>query len=95
MNEYELLGGLHEIIDADVNEKIRQWITKHNANYCLLYPLAMVELGVLEESTESNDKLFRRCIAAFIYSKAIEYKKDIYIKKFNVFGLKKFIREYE
>lgn len=26
MDEYELLGGLHEIIDADVDKKIQEWI---------------------------------------------------------------------
>ena len=95
MNEFELLGGLHEIIDTDVNENIKKWIDAHNTNFCLLYPLAMVELGAMKERPETNDNLFRRCITAFIYSKAIKYKKDIYIKKFNVPGLKKFINEYE
>ena len=95
MNEFELLGGLHEIIDTDVNENIKKWIDAHNTNFCLLYPLAMVELGAMKERPETNDNLFRRCITAFIYSKAIKYKKDIYIKKFNVSGLKKFINEYE
>lgn len=95
MNEYELLGGLHEIIDADLDEKIKLWIANHNTNYCLLYPLAMVELGAMQERPETDDNLFKRCITAFVYSKAISYKKDIYIKKFNVPGLKKFIKEYD
>lgn len=94
MNEYELLGGLHEIIDVNVNENIKKWIVDHNTNYCLLYPLAMVELGAMTERPETINNLFRRCISAFIYSKAVEFKKDIYIKKFNVPGFKKFIKEY-
>ena len=41
MDEYELLGGLHEIIDADVDKKIQEWIENHDVNYWLVYPLIM------------------------------------------------------
>lgn len=95
MNEYEVLGNLHEIIDKDVDNKISEWIDTHNTNYCLLYPLAMIELGAMNEPPETNDNLFRRCVTAFVYSKAIAIKKDIYMKKFNIPGLKKFMMEYE
>lgn len=94
MNEYELLGGLHEIIDSDVESKIKKWLDCHNTNYCLLYPLAMIELGVMKEAPETINNLFKRCVTSFVYSKAISYGKDIYLKKFNIPGLKKFIREY-
>lgn len=35
MNEYELLGGLHDIIDRDTDTKIRKWLEAHNVNYYL------------------------------------------------------------
>lgn len=95
MNEYELLGGLHEIIDANVDYKIKQWLDDHNTNYCLLYPLAMIELGAMKEPPETINNLFKRCVTSFIYSKAISFEKNIYIKKFNIPGLKKFIKEYD
>jgi len=95
MNEYELLGGLHEIIDTDVDNKVKRWLDEHNTNYCLLYPLAMIELGAMKEPPETINNLFKRCVTSFIYSKAISYEKDIYIKKFNIPGLKKNIKEYD
>lgn len=95
MNEYEVLGNLHEIIDKDVDNKISEWIDTHNTNYCLLYPLAMIEMGAMNEPPETNDNLFRRCVTAFVYSKAIAIKKDMYMKKFNIPGLKKYMMEYE
>lgn len=95
MNEYELLGGLHKIIDDDVDKKLKKWLDHHNVNYCLLYPLAMIELGAMEEPPETINNLFKRCITSFVYSKAISFKKEIYLKKFNIPGLKKFIKEYE
>ena len=48
MNEYELLGGLHEVIDMDVDRRVNEWLDKHNVNYWLLYPLAMIELGAMD-----------------------------------------------
>lgn len=83
MNEYDLLGGLHNIIDSDVNEKIQKWLDSHNVNYYLLYPLAAIELGAIKETPEMMDNLFRRCIATYIFSKAKEYGKEIYLRKFN------------
>lgn len=95
MNEFELLGGLHDIIDRDTDEKIRKWLDSHNANYYLLYPLAAVELGAIKEAPETTDNLFRRCIAAYIFSKAKEYGKEVYLRKFNTPGFRKFMQSYE
>ena len=81
MNEYELLGGLHELIDNDINQKLDDWIEKHNVNYCLLYPLAAVELGVMNNPPETLDNLFKRCIASFVYANANKREKEMYIKK--------------
>ena len=38
MNEYEILGGLHKIIDDDTNLKMKEWLDSHNVNNYLLYP---------------------------------------------------------
>ena len=95
MNEYELLGELHELIDNDVDNRINEWIDKHNVNYCLLYPLAAVELGAMNGEPETTDNLFRRCVASFVYAKTVASGKGMYIKKFNIPGLKKYLREYE
>ena len=37
MNEYEILGGLHKIIDDDTNLKMKEWLDLHNVNnfYCI------------------------------------------------------------
>ena len=95
MNEFELLGGLHDIIDRDTDAKIQKWLDSHNANYYLLYPLAAVELGAIKEAPETTDNLFRRSIAAYIFSKAKEYGKEIYLRKFNTPGFRKFMQSYE
>ena len=95
MNEYEMLGGLHQIVDADVNLKMKNWIESHNVNYSLLYPLAAIELGAIKEPPENMENLFKRSVAAFIYAKAIENKKDIFIKKFNTPGFKKYLKSYD
>ena len=83
MNEYEILGGLHKIIDDDTNLKMKEWLDSHNVNNFLLYPLAAVELGAIKEVPENNENLLRRCVAAFVYAKAKENEKSIFIKKFN------------
>ena len=36
MNEYEILGGLHKIIDDDTNLKMKEWLDSHNVNNYLL-----------------------------------------------------------
>lgn len=95
MNEYELLGGLHNIIDSDIDEKMRKWINLHNVNYYLPYPLAAIELGAIKEAPENIENLFKRCIAAYIFSKVKEYGKEIYLKKFNTPGFRKFLKSYE
>lgn len=95
MNEYELLGGLHDIIDRDTDTKIRKWLEAHNVNYYLLYPLAAVELGAITEAPETTNNLFRRCIATYIFSKAKECGEEIYLKKFNTSGFRKFMQSYE
>lgn len=95
MNEYELLGGLHDIIDRDTDTKIRKWLEAHNVNYYLLYPLAAVELGAITEAPETTNNLFRRCIATYIFSKAKECGEEIYLKKFNTPGFRKFMQSYE
>ena len=64
-------------------------------NYFLLYPLAAVELGAIKEAPENNENLLRRCVAAFVYSKAKENEKSIFIKKFNTPGFKKYLKAYE
>ena len=84
MDEYKILGTLHNIIDKDTEEKIQKWLESHNVNYYLLYPLAAIEFGLQNEPPESTSNLFRRCIATYIYSKAKEYGKEIYLRKFIV-----------
>ena len=95
MSECDLLGALHQIIDADVNLKMKNWIDSHNVNYSLLYPLAAIELGAIKEAPENMENLFKRCVGAFVYAKAVENKKDIFIKRFNTPGFKKYIKLYE
>ena len=95
MNEYELLGGLHNIIDNDTDEKMQKWLGAHNVNYYLLYPLAAIELGAIKEAPETMDNLFRRCIATFIFSRAKQCGKEIYLRNFNTPGFKKYLRSYE
>lgn len=58
MNEYEILGGLHKIIDDDTNLKMKEWLDSHNVNNYLLYPLAAVELGAIKEAPENNENLW-------------------------------------
>lgn len=95
MNEYELLGRLHNIIDNDTDEKMQKWLEAHNVNYYLLYPLAAIELGAIKEAPETMDNLFRRCIGTFIFSKVKEYGKEMYLRNFNTPGFKKYLRSYE
>ena len=95
MNEYELLGGLHNIIDNNTDEKVKKWLDAHNVNNYLLYPLAAIELGAIKEAPETMDNLFRRCIATFIFSRAKQSGKEIYLRKFNTPGFKKYLRSYE
>ena len=76
MNEYDVLGGLHNIIDEDIDNRIHRWIDAHNVNFYLLYPLAAIELGALKGAPESMDNLFKRCIATFIFSKVKEKNKE-------------------
>lgn len=95
MNEYELLGGLHELIDADVDKKVAEWLDKHNVNYWLLYPLAMIELGVMNNDPETTENLLKRCVTSFVYAKAINNGRKLYLKKFNIPGLKRYMKEYE
>lgn len=33
MDEIALLGGLHEVIDKEIDKQIKEWIDKHNVNY--------------------------------------------------------------
>lgn len=95
MDEFALLGGLHEIIDQNIEVKIKKWLDSHNVNYFLLYPLAMIELGAMSEEPENVDNLLKRCVVSYVYSKVISNKKELYLRKFNVFGFKKYIKEYE
>jgi hypothetical protein len=95
MNEYEILGELHNIIDIETNKKISAWIDSHNVNYYLVYPLAAIELGSISQPPENIDNLFKRCVASYVYSKAKESGKEIYLKKFNTPGLRKYIKSYE
>ena len=85
MNEYEILGGLHKIIDDDTNLKMKEWLDSHNVNNYLLYPLAAVELGAIKEAPENNENLLRRCVASFVYAKAKENEKSIFIKLYMSF----------
>lgn len=95
MDEYALLGTLHEIIDQSIDERLKEWIDNHNFNYLLLYPLVMVELGAMNEEPESTNNLFKRCVTSYVYSKVILNKKELQLKKFYISGLKKYMREYE
>lgn len=67
----------------------------HNVNNYLLYPLAAVELGAIKEAPENNENLLRRCVASFVYAKAKENEKSIFIKKFNTPGFKKYLKSYD
>lgn len=95
MNEYDVLGGLHNIIDEDIDNRIHRWIDAHNVNFYLLYPLAAIELGAIKGAPESMDNLFKRCIATFIFSKVKEKNKEIYLRKFNTPGFKKYLKSCE
>ena len=87
MDEYELLGGLHEIIDADVDKKIQEWIENHDVNYWLVYPLIMVELGAMNEEPQTTMNLLKRCVTSFVYAKALKMEKKFYLKRINIPGL--------
>ena len=95
MDEYELLGGLHEIIDADVDKKIQEWIENHDVNYWLVYPLIMIELGAMNEEPQTTMNLLKRCVTSFVYAKALKMEKKFYLKRINIPGLRRYIREYE
>lgn len=95
MDEYELLGGLHEIIDADVDKKIQEWIENHDVNYWLVYSLIMVELGAMNEEPQTTMNLLKRCVTSFVYAKALKMEKKFYLKRINIPGLRRYIREYE
>ncbi len=95
MNEYELLGGLHNIIDNYTEEKIQEWLESHNVNYYLLYPLVAIELGTIMEAPESIHNLHKRCIATFVFSKVKKYGKKIKLRNFNIQGFKKYLQSYE
>lgn len=95
MNEIDLLGGLHEIIDQKIEKTIKEWLDNNNFNDFLLYPLAMIELGAMNEAVESTNNLFKRCVTSYIYSKVISNRKELYFRKFNIHGLKKYMKEYE
>lgn len=94
MNEYDLLGGLHNIIDEDTDKKIKKWLEEHNVNYYLLYPLAYIELSLIHNEPEHTDNFIRRGVTAFLYSKVVENGKEVYIKKFNIPGFKRFAKLY-
>lgn len=95
MNEYELLGGLHEVIDEYLKQKLDKWLDSHSSNYYFLYPLLMVELGAIKESPENTDNLFKRCVFSYIFSEAIKRGKEIYIKRLSISGLKRYLKIYE
>jgi len=57
--------------------------------------LAAVELGAMNGEPETTDNLFRRCVTSFVYAKTVALGKEMYIKKFNIPGLKKYLKEYE
>lgn len=95
MNEYDILGGLHKIIDDDTNSKMKEWLDSHNVNYYLLYPLAAIEIGMMTEAPEGTENLLKRCVGSFIYFHAAKNNKEIYLKKFNTAGFKKYLKSYE
>lgn len=78
-----------------MNSKMKEWLDSHNVNYYLLYPLAAVELGAIKEAPENMENLLRRCVASFVYAKAKENGKSIFIKKFNTPGFKKYLKTYK
>ncbi|PHU34341.1 hypothetical protein [Pseudobutyrivibrio ruminis] len=95
MNEFELLGELHNIIDKNTDEKMKRWLDTHNVNYYLLYPLVSIELGTIKEPPENISNLLKRCISTFIYSRAKQSGKEIYLRNFNTSGFRKYLQSYE
>lgn len=92
MDEFVVLGTLSEKINQYVEEGLDKYFRSHNMNHYLFYPLIAIEIGVLQKAPEDIDNLFRRCIAGFLYSKAV--KKGIRITKgrINIPGLKKYVK---
>ncbi len=83
MDEFVVLGILSEKINQYVEEGLDKYFRSHNMNHYLFYPLIAIEIGVLQKAPEDIDYLFMRCIAVFLYSKAV--KKGIKITKGKIY----------
>lgn len=87
-----MLGILSEKINQYVEEGLDKYFRSHNMNHYLFYPLIAIEIGVLQKAPEDIDNLFRRCIAGFLYSKAVKKGIKITKGKINIPGLKKYVK---
>ena len=92
MDEFVVLGTLSEKINQYVEEGLDKYFRSHNMNHYLFYPLIAIEIGVLQKAPEDIDNLFRRCIAGFLYSKAVKKGIKITKGKINIPGLKKYVK---
>ena len=92
MDEFVVLGTLSEKINQYVEEGLDKYFRSHNMNHYLFYPLIAIEIGVLQKAPEDIDNLFRRCIAGFLYSKAVKSGIKITKGKINISGLKKYVK---
>lgn len=95
MNEFELLGKVHIVIDEYVNNKMEEWFESNNVNYRLIYPLVAVELGAMNKPPEDIYNLLKRGATGFLYSKALELDKEITLKRFDTAGLNRYLAQYE
>ena len=93
MDEFVVLGTLSEKINQYVEEGLDKYFRSHNMNHYLFYPLIAIEIGVLQKAPEDIDNLFRRCIAGFLYSKAVNKGIRITKGRINIPGLKKYVKE--
>ena len=93
MDEFVVLGTLSEKINQYVEEGLDKYFRSHNMNHYLFYPLIAIEIGVLQKAPEDIDNLFRRCIAGFLYSKAVKSGIKITKGKINISGLKKYVKD--
>lgn len=92
MDEFVVLGTLSEKINQYVEEGLDKYFRSHNMNHYLFYPLIAIEIGVLQKAPEDIDNLFRRCIAGFLYSKAVNKGIRITKGRINIPGLKKYVK---
>lgn len=92
MCDYEIMGELTRLIEIRINDGLNNFIKKYERkdNYFLVYPLLNIELGAMSEPPESNDNLFNRCIAGYIYKYLITIQKSLIVQPINAKGLEKY-----